>query len=307
MLASGARGREFESRHSDQNKKHSDDFLTVLFLFSVLTYNFNILRMMEMFMDAIIDWLLSPKPYLCVATVLFSLIAWAMIRRFVRKVFGKTDKQSGALSIILNIIKYFFIILCVLLILQINGIDVTSAVAGLGIASVIIGLALQDALKDIIMGVNIISEEFFRIGDVIKVDNHVGRVTSMSLKSTRIVNAEEGYEVRICNRNIDRVFRYNDVLFVDIPLAYDESPEKIRAVFDDIVKEITTWKDVKKVEFLGLQEFQDSSIAYRLRVMVPPTKRADTKRRTLQTVDEHFRKNGITIPFPQLDVHTDKQ
>ncbi|MBP5416218.1 MAG: mechanosensitive ion channel family protein [Clostridiales bacterium] len=256
-------------------------------------------------MDAIIEWMLSPKPYLCVATALISLVAWAMIRRFVRKVFGKTDKQSGAISIILNIVKYFIVILCVLLILQINGIDVTSAVAGLGIASVIVGLALQDALKDIIMGVNIISEEFFRIGDVIKVDNYVGRVTSMSLKSTRIVNAEEGYEVRICNRNIDRVFRYNDVMFLDIPLAYGESPDKIRDVFGEIVKEISSWKDIKKVEFLGLQEFQDSSICYRLRIMAPPTKRADTKRRALQKIDELFRQNGISIPFPQLDIHTD--
>lgn len=257
-------------------------------------------------MDAIIDWMLSPKPYLCVATVLVSLIAWAMIRRFVHKVFGKTDKKSGAISIILNIVKYFIIILCVLLVLQINGIDVTSAVAGLGIASVIVGLALQDALKDIIMGVNIISEEFFRIGDVIKVDNYVGRVTSMSLKSTRIVNVEDGYEVRICNRNIDRVFRYNDIMVIDIPLAYEESPDKIRSVFDEAVKEISSWKDVKKVEFLGLQEFQDSSICYRLRIMVPPIKRADTKRHALKTIDELFRQNGISIPFPQLDVHTDK-
>ena len=156
------------------------------------------------------------------------------------------------------------------------------------------------------MGVNIISEEFFRIGDVIKVDNYVGRVSSMSLKSTRIVNAEDGYEVRICNRNIDRVFRYNDIMVIDIPLAYEESPDKIRSVFDEAVKEISSWKDVKKVEFLGLQEFQDSSICYRLRIMVPPIKRADTKRHALKTIDDLFRQNGISIPFPQLDVHTDK-
>ena len=257
-------------------------------------------------MDEIVNWILSPKPYMCLATVLLSLIAWIAIRRFVKRIAGKTDKQTGAISIILNFIKYFIIVICILILLQLNGIDVTSAIAGLGIASVIVGLALQDALKDFIMGVNIISEGFFQVGDIIKVGDYVGRVTSMSLKSTRLVNAEEGYEVRICNRNIDRVYRYNDVLYMDFPLSYGESPDKVKLVFEEIVKEISSWKEVKKAEFLGIQEYNDSSISYRLRLMVPPQKRAEMKRCTLQKVDEMLRKNDIPIPFPQLDVHTDK-
>lgn len=257
-------------------------------------------------MEEIINWLISPKPYLCLATVIVALIVWITLRRFINKVFDKNDRKNGIVSILVNVVRYFLIILCVLVILQINGINVSSAIAGLGIASVIVGLALQDALKDIIMGVNIISESFFRIGDIIKIDNYSGRVEGMSLKSTHIINGEEGYEMHICNRNIDKVYRYTDVLPIDIPLSYSESRDKIKSVFGDIVKEISSWKEVRKAEFLGIQDYKDSCILYRIRLNVAPSNRATIRRRALKYVDETLQKNEITIPFPQMDVHLDK-
>ncbi|MCR5274432.1 MAG: mechanosensitive ion channel family protein [Clostridiales bacterium] len=256
-------------------------------------------------MDEIINWVLSPKPYLCLAVLVVCFIVWIALRRFVKKIIGKSDKKNGVVSIILNIVKYFLITLCILVILQINGIDVTSAIAGLGIASVIVGLALQDALKDIIMGVNIISEDFFHLGDIVKVGDYSGKITSLTLKSTHIVNSEDGYEVSICNRNIDKVLVYNGTMNIDVQLSYQESPDKIKEVLTQVVKEITDWKEVRKAEYIGIQEYQDSAILYRVRFIVAPSNRATVRRRVLALIDSRLRENDITIPFPQLDVHTD--
>ncbi|MBO4927519.1 MAG: mechanosensitive ion channel family protein [Clostridiales bacterium] len=254
-------------------------------------------------MEMIINWFLSPRPYVCLAVIVISLVIWIASRRFVRKVIGKTNKKDAFAEIILNIIKYLLIACCILVILQVNGVDVTSAIAGLGIASVIVGLALQDALKDIIMGVNIISENFFRVGDVVKIGEYAGRVTNLSLKSTRITNGEDGYEVRICNRNIDKVFVYTDILNLDIPLSYGEKREKLEPLFKQLAAEFATWNEVKKASFLGLQDYQDSSILYRMRINVAPQNRLNVRRKALQRIDEVLRENGISIPFPQLDVH----
>ena len=257
-------------------------------------------------MDEVLKWVVSPKPYLCLAIVVVALVIWIMTRRFIARVFDSSDKKSGFSAILLNVIKYFLAVMCVLLILQINGVDVSSAVTGLGIAGVVVGLAVQDALKDIIMGINIISENFFRVGDIVKIGEHSGRVANMSLKSTHLVNNEEGYELRICNRNIDKVYIFNDILVLDIPLSYGEDTEKIMSAFDKVVKEASSWKEVRKAEFLGLQAYQDSSVLYRLRITVSPQNRVTIRRRTLQKVDEVLRQDGITIPFPQMDVHLDK-
>lgn len=255
-------------------------------------------------MEQVMKWLLSPKPYICIAVAAISMIIWFMVKRFVRKVTGGSDKKDAFASIILNIIKYSLAICCTLVILQVNGINVSSAITGLGIASVIVGLALQDALKDIIMGVNIISENFFRIGDIVKIGDHTGRVTNMTLKSTRLVNNEEGYEVRICNRNIDKVVLYNEIQFIDVPISYDEDAETVKSAFDEVVHAAGELKEVRKIEFLGLQEYQDSCKLYRIRFSSAPTKRVDTRRNVLKTIDTTLSAKGIHIPYPQLDVHT---
>lgn len=256
-------------------------------------------------MEYFIEWCLSPKPYLCLATLLITLVVWVALRKFITRMNGKSDKKDAFAGMILNLVKYALAICCILTILQINGINVTSAITGLGIASVIVGLALQDALKDIIMGVNIISENFYRVGDVVEIGDYVGKVTSMTLKSTRLLNSDEGYEVRICNRDIDKVKVLNGMTILDIPLSYHEDPEKVKKVFDQIVKEVSTWKECKKAEFLGLQNYEDSDMIYRLRVYCAPIDRLPLRRKVLQEVDKVLRENDISIPFPQLDVHPD--
>ena len=64
---------------------------------------------------------------------------------------------------------------------------------------------------------------------------------------------------------------------------------------------------MKKVDFLGIQDYRDSAIIYRLKIYVPVQLRMDIRRRALQKVDEILINNSIAIPFPQLDVHMDKK
>ena len=92
------------------------------------------------------------------AVVLFSGITYRIISKFLSK---KETKNSKILSdkknktfirMLKSIIGYILTIITVLMVLQIYGVDVSSMLAGVGIVSIIIGLALQDALKDIFRG-----------------------------------------------------------------------------------------------------------------------------------------------------------
>ena len=73
-----------------------------------------------------------------------------------------------------------FIIIC-----QINGINLMSLVAGLGIIGAVVGLAFQDYLKDIIMGVHILSDRFFSIGDCVAINGQEGVVVAFRLRRQR--------------------------------------------------------------------------------------------------------------------------
>lgn len=118
-----------------------------------------------------------------------AFIAGIILYNFIKKIMNKNlkvkklnSKQETYVRLINNVIKYIFFTMLGLLILQINGINVSSLITGVGIASAIVGLAFQDLLKDVIMGMNILSENFFMVGDIIKYGDIEGKVLSIGLK-----------------------------------------------------------------------------------------------------------------------------
>ena len=94
-----------------------------------------------------------------------------IVLKKIEKGYANSDKESKKGSTYFRLFKstlrYVFFIGVVLLLLQVNGVDLTSLFAGLGIVSVIVGLALQDWLKDIIRGSSILSDGYFAVGDVV--------------------------------------------------------------------------------------------------------------------------------------------
>ena len=79
-------------------------------------------------------------------------------------------KKSTTIGIVLSTLRYVAVLSAVFIVLSINGIDPTGIFAGLGIVATIVGLALQDTLKDILSGINIYNNNFYKVGDVVEYD-----------------------------------------------------------------------------------------------------------------------------------------
>ena len=94
------------------------------------------------------------------------------------------------------------------------GFNVTSFIAGLGVVSVIVGLAVQDALKDIIMGFNIIVDNYYSVGDIIKIGDVEGKVVELGVKATKLKDINTDNILVIANRNISQALRISDQLVV---------------------------------------------------------------------------------------------
>ena len=124
-------------------------------------------------LDKIILFIKSVKFYGPIITVAGCIILYNFIIGLLDKavIVGKTDydkkKRRTIIILFKNIIKYVMLILGLLIILNIYGVDTTSIIAGLGVVGVVIGLALQDALKDIICGINIIMDNYYVVGDLV--------------------------------------------------------------------------------------------------------------------------------------------
>lgn len=219
------------------------------------------------------------------------------------KVF-QSKKGKTYLKLLKSTIRYIFILLTILILLQINGINVSSMLAGVGVLSVIIGFAIQDALKDIIKGFTIISDSYYRVGDIIKFGDIEGKVLIVGLKTTKIQDVKTFNIISISNRNIEQVEVVSNLINLDIPLPYELKIIDAENVIKDIINLIEEIKSVDKCEYRGVNELADSSIKYQIKVYCNPSLKVQTRRDALRCVLIGLEQNGIQVPYNQIDVHT---
>ena len=189
-------------------------------------------------------------------------------------------------------------ILTVLTILQIFGINVTSMLAGVGIASIVIGFALQDALKDIIRG--------FEIGDLIKYGDNLGQVLSVTLRTTKIQDINTMNIVSIANRNIDKVEVDQGYVYIPIPMPYELKVEQAEKVMHDIVKSLQKQEKITTAAYQGITAFDSSSLNYQVVITCDPMNRLQARRDALRVIYTTLENNKVHIPYNQLDLHAKK-
>lgn len=229
---------------------------------------------------------------------------------FIKKIIGTKFKffdgkrSKTYIKLIRNIIKYVLIIISVILILQVNGINVSSMLAGVGIISIILGFAIQDALKDIIKGFTIISDSYYQVGDVIKYDNNTGKVLSIGLRTTKIEDIYTLNVVSVSNRNIEKVEIESHLINIDVPLSYDLKLNEAEAAIKYIVDKIKDLNKVEKVEYRGVNQIADSSINYQIKVYCPPMDKVQIRRDSLRCILEGLEEKNIQVPYNQIDVHS---
>lgn len=219
------------------------------------------------------------------------------------KVFS-TKKRKTYLRMLKSIIFAVVLIVVVLTVLQLLGINVSSILAGVGIASIIIGFALQDALKDIFRGLVIVADDYYDIGDVIKYGDNVGQVTSINLRTTKMQDINTMNIVSIANRNIDQVEKVSGYIYIQIPLSHELKTEKAEAVMKEIVKNLEKQALLTSAMYQGITELADSSINHQVVVTCDPMDRLQARRDALSTIVKTLEENKISIPYSQLDIHT---
>jgi len=213
------------------------------------------------------------------------------------------NKSKTYLRLITSILRYVFVIITILIILEINGINVSSMLAGVGIISVILGLAIQDALKDIIRGFSILSDGYFSVGDVVSYDGIVGKTIVIGLKTTKIKDLSTNNIISIANRNIEKIQVVSEDIYINIPLSYELSIDKAENAIDIIINEIKTNDDVKNAEYLGVNSLDDSNIKYLIKVMCDPEIKLKIRRFSLGCILRVLENEEIEVPYNQLDIH----
>ena len=215
----------------------------------------------------------------------------------------KVSKKNTYLKLFKSILRYVFGIITILIVLQINGIDVNSILAGVGIAGVVFGLAIQDWLKDVIRGSSILSDNYFQVGDVVKYKGIEGKVLLLGLKTTKIQDLATSNIISIANRNIEEIEIVSNLIYIKIPMPYEVNLERAEKAVNDIKQLIDKNEKTEKCRYLGVTELADSSIEYLLEITCNPLNKKQVRREALRSILVGLEKNNIEVPYTQIDIH----
>lgn len=222
------------------------------------------------------------------------------------KITGINDgKKKTILNLISNIIVFIIALIGCLIILETYGVDTASLVTSFGIVGLVAGLALQDILKDFVVGVSIIFEGQYSIGDWVTINGFKGIVMPSNLRTTKI-KAYTGEVKIISNRNITEIINHsveNANLVVDIDVAYESDIKKVKEILDKLCVDIKQKYNLKEISCIGIDELTNNSIRFKIVANIDYSRQFELGREIKKELIIRFNKNKITIPYNQVVIH----
>lgn len=249
--------------------------------------------------------LISAVIILVIGNIIVKVIASA-----VAKVLHKEKMDSAVVEFIHALVRYLLFTIVIIAALSRVGVQTASVVAVIGAAGLAVGLALQGSLSNFAAGILIVAFRPFKSGDFVEVSNVSGSVKSIQVFSTEL-RTSDNKTVIVPNSSIigNPITNYsrNSTRRIDlvIGVSYRADLQKTKAVLERIVEEddrILT----DPTPTIGVAALADSSVNF---VVRPWVKTADYWAVTYslnQTIKEELSKEGIDIPYPQMDVHLTK-
>ena len=233
---------------------------------------------MKEVLENITRMFINNKIYLSIIIIVLGIIVYKIIERTINKILDRDKKQKKLdkkgktmVKLFTNIAKYIILI--------------------------------QDPLKDIITGINIISDDYFSLGDIVNIDGNEGKVIQLGIRTTKLCDIKTGNIHVIANRNINKVTRVSEELYIDVPLSYEDKMQNQEKTLIKACEKIEKLDNVKEATYLGLNEFADSALIYKIKILCKQEHKYEVKRQSNKIIKQELDKNNMSIPYPQLTIH----
>lgn len=269
---------------------------------------------MDKFIENLRSWMETPwvNDYIMpIILAIVVLIVGRWIARIftsiVKKMLTKRNVEGTIVSFVSNLTYIALMAFVVLAALSKLNIQTTSFVAIIGAAGLAIGLALQGSLANFAAGFLMIIFRPFKVGDFIEGAGTAGIVEEIQVFNTKL-KTPDNKQVIIPNAKLtgDNIINYSakDTRRVDMVfgVGYDDDLQKVRQVLTGIVNANSlVLKDPEPMIVVG--ELGDNSVNFTVRVWVKTADYWSVFFDTTEQVKKQFDDNGISIPYPQSDVH----
>jgi len=253
------------------------------------------------------ELLTSHWSYPLLAAIVVGIIGW-YIAGFLQKMVIKTPRIDATLSpVISSVARYATLGVTILVILSLLGIDTTNLVAMLGVAGLAIGLALKDTLQNIASGIVLLVLRPFRVGDFIECGSINGTVQAIYIFATELLTAD-GIKVVIPNSSLwggaIKNFTINGKrrMEIRIGIAYDDDPLVGLKMLNDLATSDARVLTDPAPQIM-VTGYGESSIDLMMRCWTITDDFWATHWDLQKQVKPAFDEAGLSIPFPQRDLH----
>jgi small conductance mechanosensitive channel len=211
---------------------------------------------------------------------------------------------------IAKLVRWTILLLAALACLNRFGVETTSFAALIGAAGLAIGLAFQGALSNFAAGTMLLVFRPYKVGDDVNVAGHSGTVREIELFTT-IIDTADGRRIIVPNSSIFGAVIENVThhptrrITVDVGTAYAADIDETRRVLERAVRSVATVLP-EPAPAVALTELAASSVNWQVRGWAKKESFGATKEAIIRAVKMELDAAGISIPFPQLDLHLDQ-
>jgi small conductance mechanosensitive channel len=264
---------------------------------------------MEQWIDPVVDWLAvyGLKVVGAIAIFVIGRIVISLLIKAMRRLFKRSDTDETLSRFLINLTKGLLLTVLIIATVGALGVETTSFIAILGAAGLAIGFALQGSLSNFASGVLIIVFRPFKKGDYVEAGGVSGSVEEVAIFNT-VMRTPDNKKVIVPNGDIlgGAITNYSAMETRRIDLVFGIGYEDdIRKAKDLLVKIVSEDERVLKDPgpTVAVSELGDSSVNFVCRPWVKTSDYWAVYFDLTEKVKLTFDAEGISIPFPQRDVH----
>ncbi len=252
----------------------------------------------------------APKLLLAIATLFIGLWLIGVIVGTASKLMEKNNVDPSLRPFLASFLTVILKVLLVLSVVSMIGVEITSFIAILGAAGFAVGMALSGTLQNFAGGVMILIFKPFKVGDFVEAQGFAGVIKEIQIFNT-IMKTGDNKTIIIPNAPLSSSAMVNysteprrrvDMLF---GISYDDDIDKAKSVIQRVLDaDARILKD--PATLVAVKELGDSSVNFVVRGWVNSADYWAVYFAMHENIKKEFDKEDISIPYPQMDVHTDK-
>ncbi len=258
------------------------------------------------FIYSIVPKLINTAQVLFVTLLVLYIVGW-----IIKAVFKGTPRKITIGKLVGSITKVVIWVVSVIAILAVWGMNVGALIASAGVLTLVVGLGMQNLIADVVAGIFLVCDGTLQVGDIVTIDGWRGTVQEIGIRNTKLINYSG--DIRVANNSTIKIYvnqsREDSYPTVLVGIPYEADLEKVKEVFEANKAKIRAMCPVliSDIDFNGVEELADSSVNLHFGAKCKEADFFAAQREMRGAIKMVFEENGISVPFPQVDVHMDQK